>query len=57
METLDHLNRGRGQRKSKRAVWAKVLCRAFTLRTLFVIAPLLAKIVQLGIELFKVLRH
>jgi hypothetical protein len=58
METLDHLNRERGQSKApKRSAWAKMLRRALTVRVLFALAPLLTKVVQLGIELLKALRQ
>lgn len=57
MATLEHLDRERGQAKpDKQAKWKKVLRRRLTIRVLLVLAPLLTKLVQLGIEIIKVLR-
>jgi len=52
MEALEDLERERGQVKpSKRTKW-----RRLTIWVLFVLAPLLTKLVQLGIEIFRALR-
>lgn len=57
MATLDRRKRGRGQEKPKRSKWKQLLRRPFVLRILFVLAPVLAKIVWLGVELSKNLRE
>jgi hypothetical protein len=52
METLDHLDRERGQTKPpRRSMKARMLRRV--LRVLLVLGPVLAKLVQVGFEIFK----
>jgi hypothetical protein len=57
METLEDLDRERGQAKpSKRAKRRSILQRQLTIRVLLALAPLLAKLVQLGVEIIRALR-
>jgi hypothetical protein len=58
METLDQLRRERRRLKlRKRKSWAKVLRRPWTLKTLLAIAPLLANLVRLGIEVGRIFKE
>lgn len=58
METLDQLRRERRQSKlRKRVSWAKALRRPWTLKTLLAIAPLLANLVRLGIEVGRIFKE
>jgi hypothetical protein len=58
METLDQLRRERRQSKlRKRVSWAKALRRPWTLKALLAIAPFLANLVRLGIEVGRIFKE
>jgi hypothetical protein len=57
MEALKDLDRERGQAKpGKRTKEKSLLRRRITIQVLLVLAPLLTKIVQLGVEIIRALR-
>lgn len=55
METLEDLDRERGQAKPSKRAKNLLRCRLL-IRILLVLAPLLTKVVQLGVEIMKALR-
>ncbi len=58
METLGEFDREQRRAKPRRRRrWADALIRPQTVKALIRLAPLLAKLVQLAIELVRVFRH